>query len=93
MTDQPTDGPTTRHLELLRAHEALFSLWESVSTPENQKLAALWQQNEPLPVATDLYRHLHRQEISIILSRASFDVDSYRQLKEMPCVSNSGGKP
>ena len=44
--------------------------WESVSTPENQKLAASWRRNEPPLVATDLYRHLHRQEISIILFKS-----------------------
>ena len=44
-------------------------------------------------VATDLYRHLHRQEVSIILFKSIIDVNLYRQFKQTPCVSNSGGKP
>ena len=38
-------------------------------------------------------RHLHTQEISIILFKSIIDVDLYMQLKETPCASNSEGKP
>ena len=61
------------------AHRALFSLGKSVSTPENQKLAASWRQNKPPLVGADLYRHLHRQEIIIILFKTIIDVDLYRE--------------
>ena len=43
-----------------------------------------WRWDEPPLVVTDLYRHLQKQEISIILSRGSFEVDLCRHSKKRP---------
>ena len=64
----------------MSGHGSLFSLGERDTPPDNHKLAASWQRNEPPLVATDLYRQsLYK---SVACQTSSYARDQYNPFQE-----------